>query len=39
MSEHFEPRIVVFACTWCGYPSATMAGVNKIQYPPNVTIV
>ena len=39
MSESFEPRIVVFACTWCGYPSATMAGVNKIQYPPNVNIV
>jgi len=39
MSDRFEPRVIVFACTWCGYPSATMAGVNKIQYPPNVTIV
>ncbi len=35
----FEPKIVAFTCTWCGYPSANLAGVNKIQYPPNVRIV
>lgn len=35
----FEPKIVAFTCTWCGYPSANLAGVNKIQYPPNVKIV
>jgi heterodisulfide reductase subunit D len=39
MSDRFEPRIIAFTCTWCGYPSASMAGVNKIEYPPNVTIV
>ncbi|MBU0684608.1 MAG: hydrogenase iron-sulfur subunit [Thermoplasmatota archaeon] len=39
MSEKFEPRIIAFACTWCGYPSASLAGVNKIEYPPNVTVV
>jgi heterodisulfide reductase subunit D len=39
MSEKFEPKIIAFACTWCGYPSASMAGVNKIEYPPNVTLV
>ena len=37
--EAFEPKIVAFTCTWCGYPSANLAGVNKIQYPPNVRIV
>lgn len=35
----FEPEIVAFTCTWCGYPSANLAGVNKVQYPPNVRIV
>ncbi len=35
----FEPEIVAFTCTWCGYPSANLAGVNKIEYPPNVKIV
>jgi Fe-S oxidoreductase/coenzyme F420-reducing hydrogenase delta subunit len=37
--KRFEPKIVAFACTWCGYPSASMAGVNKIEYPANVTLV
>jgi Fe-S oxidoreductase/coenzyme F420-reducing hydrogenase delta subunit len=37
--DRFEPKIVAFTCTWCGYPSANLAGVNKIQYPPNVKIV
>ncbi len=35
----FEPKIIAFTCTWCGYPSANLAGVNKIEYPPNVRIV
>ncbi len=39
MSEKFEPKIVAFTCTWCGYPSASLAGVNKIEYPPNISIV
>src|SRR4030065_1731875 len=39
MSENFEPRIIAFACTWCVCPSASLAGVNKIEYPPNVTVV
>ena len=39
MTEHFEPKIIAFTCTWCGYPSANLAGVNKIDYPPNVNVV
>jgi Fe-S oxidoreductase/coenzyme F420-reducing hydrogenase delta subunit len=39
MSEVFEPTIIAFTCTWCGYPSASLAGVNKIEYPPNIRIV
>ncbi|HEX7392134.1 MAG TPA: hydrogenase iron-sulfur subunit [Thermoplasmata archaeon] len=39
MSKKFEPKIIAFTCTWCGYPSASLAGVNKIEYPPNISIV
>jgi len=39
MSKRFEPNIVAFTCTWCGYPSANLAGVNKVEYPPNARIV
>ena len=39
MGEKFEPSIIAFTCTWCGYPSANLAGVNKIEYPSNVRIV
>ncbi|OGB60346.1 MAG: methyl-viologen-reducing hydrogenase subunit delta [Caldithrix sp. RBG_13_44_9] len=35
----FEPRIVVFACNWCSYPAADSAGINRMQYPPNVRII
>ena len=35
----FEPEIIAFTCTWCGYPSANLAGVSKIEYPPNVKII
>ncbi len=39
MSEQYQPKIVAFACTWCGYPSASLAGVNKMEYPPNVSVI
>jgi F420-non-reducing hydrogenase iron-sulfur subunit len=38
-SSNFEPRIVVFACNWCSYPAADSAGINRIQYPPNIRII
>lgn len=37
--EPFEPKIIAFTCTWCGYPSANLAGVNKISYPANIKII
>ena len=37
--QAFEPKVIAFTCTWCGYPSANLAGVNKIAYPSNVKIV
>ena len=35
----FEPKIVVFACNWCSYPAADSAGINRLQYAPNVRII
>jgi|TARA_B100000315_G_C14532989_1_gene567097 coenzyme F420-reducing hydrogenase delta subunit len=34
-----DPKIVVFACNWCAYAGADLAGVNRIQYPSNIRII
>lgn len=34
-----RPRIISFCCRYCGYAGADLAGVSRIQYPPNVQIV
>jgi coenzyme F420-reducing hydrogenase delta subunit len=34
-----EPKIVAFLCNWCSYAGADLAGVSRLQYPPNVRIV
>ena len=35
----FNPRLVGFLCNWCSYAGADLAGVSRIQYPPNLRIV
>ncbi len=35
----FEPRIIAFACNWCTYAAADIAGTSRIQYPSNVRII
>lgn len=35
----FEPRILGFLCNWCSYAGADLAGVSRIQYPPNVRVI
>ncbi|HKZ94738.1 MAG TPA: hydrogenase iron-sulfur subunit [Candidatus Bathyarchaeia archaeon] len=37
--DGFEPKIIGFLCVWCAYAGADLAGVSRIQYPPNVRIV
>ena len=39
MTEEFEPRIVGFLCNWCAYAGADLAGVSRLQYPPNLRVV
>ncbi len=38
MSE-YQPRIVVFACNWCSYAGADLAGVSRMQYPPTTRVI
>ena len=35
----FEPRILGFACNWCTYAGADLAGTSRLQYPPNIKII
>ena len=37
--EGWQPRIVAFLCTWCSYAGADLAGVSRLQYPPNVRVI
>ncbi|HME51725.1 MAG TPA: hydrogenase iron-sulfur subunit [Candidatus Lokiarchaeia archaeon] len=37
--ETFMPKILTFACNWCSYAGADLAGVSRYQYPPSIRIV
>jgi len=39
MPDEFEPQIVSFCCNWCSYTGADLAGVSRLQYPPNIRII
>lgn len=34
--EAFEPRIIAFLCKWCSSAGSDLAGVSRMQYPPNI---
>ncbi|HET57043.1 MAG TPA: hydrogenase iron-sulfur subunit [Deltaproteobacteria bacterium] len=38
-NENWEPKIVAFVCNWCTYAGADLAGISRIQYPPNVRLI
>ncbi len=38
-TNEYDPRIVAFLCNWCSYAGADLAGVSRLQYPPNVRVV
>ncbi len=35
----FEPEIIVFACHYCAYAAADLAGSMRLQYPANIRMV
>ncbi len=39
MSNEFDPKILAFLCNWCSYAGADLAGVSRMQYPPNIRVV
>lgn len=34
-----DPLIIAFCCNWCSYAGADLAGVSRIQYPPNALVI
>ena len=37
--EQWQPKIIAFLCNWCSYAGADLAGVSRIQYPPNIRVI
>jgi len=37
--DGFEPKIIGFCCNWCAYAGADLAGISRIQYPPNLRMI
>jgi len=35
----FRPRIAAFLCNWCSYGAADLAGVSRLQYPPDFRVI
>jgi len=36
--DHMD-KIVTFACNWCSYAGADLAGLSRLQFPPNARII
>ena len=34
-----QPKIVAFLCNWCSYGAADLAGVGRMQYPPDIRVI
>ncbi|MCK4401439.1 hydrogenase iron-sulfur subunit [bacterium] len=34
-----QPKIIAFLCNWCSYAGADLAGISRLQYPPNVRVI
>jgi heterodisulfide reductase subunit A len=39
LAEQPESKCLVFACNWCSYAGADLAGIEKRQYPPSVRLI
>lgn len=37
--ENWEPKILAFACHYCAFAAADLAGVMRLSYPSNVKVV
>ncbi len=37
--SNWDPKIIAFFCNWCTYGAADLAGVSRLQYPPNIRVI
>ncbi len=37
--DGWEPNIAAFACHYCAFAAADLAGVMRLSYPPNVKVI
>ncbi len=37
--QSWEAKILAFACHYCAFAAADLAGVMRLSYPPNVKII
>lgn len=35
----WDPVILGFACNWCSYAGADLAGLGRLSYPPNARVL
>jgi F420-non-reducing hydrogenase iron-sulfur subunit len=38
-ASSWEPKILAFLCNWCSYAGADLAGISRLQYPPNIRVI
>ncbi len=39
VDPNFEPEIIVFACHYCAYAAADLAGSMRLEYPSNIRMI
>ncbi len=39
VDPNFEPKVVAFACHYCAYSAADLAGSMRMEYSPNVRVI
>ena len=38
-NRSWSPRIIGFACNWCTYAGADLAGTSRMKYPSNIRMI
>jgi len=38
-AEDAQEKVVTFACNWCSYPGADLAGTNRAEYPAHARLI
>ncbi|TFG26349.1 MAG: hydrogenase iron-sulfur subunit [Promethearchaeota archaeon] len=39
LRDNASDKVIIFACNWCSYAGADLAGTSRIQYPTNTRII